>query len=62
VVGRRHQAAVPNANDCGSHVNISGTALAKNAPHKAGALKLMGYLVSEQAQKIYATASNEYPV
>jgi iron(III) transport system substrate-binding protein len=61
VVGRRHQAAVPNANDRGSHVNISGMALAKNAPHKAGALKLMGYLVSEQAQKIYATASNEYP-
>src|SRR5215813_7488338 len=52
----------PNANDRGSHVNISGMALAKYAPHKANALKLMAYLASEQAQKIYATANNEYPV
>ena len=52
----------PNANDRGSHVNISGMALAKNAPNKANALKLMEYLASEQAQKIYATANNEYPV
>jgi iron(III) transport system substrate-binding protein len=52
----------PNANDRGSHVNISGMALAKNAPNKANALKLMQYLASEPAQKIYATANNEYPV
>ena len=52
----------PNANERGSHVNISGMALAKNAPNKANALKLMEYLASEQAQKIYATANNEYPV
>jgi iron(III) transport system substrate-binding protein len=52
----------PNANDRGSHVNISGMALAKNAPNKANALKLMEYLASEPAQKIYATANNEYPV
>jgi len=52
----------PNANDRGSHVNISGMALAKNAPNKGNALKLMDYLASEEAQKIYATANNEYPV
>src|SRR6185295_6559621 len=52
----------PNAGDRGSHVNISGMALAKNAPNKANALKLMEYLASEQAQKIYATTNNEYPV
>jgi len=52
----------PNANDRGSHVNISGMALAKHAPHKANALTLMAFLASEQAQKIYATANNEYPV
>jgi iron(III) transport system substrate-binding protein len=52
----------PNANDRGSHVNISGMALAKNAPNKANALKLMEFLASDAAQKIYASANNEYPV
>jgi iron(III) transport system substrate-binding protein len=52
----------PNANDRGSHVNISGMALAKHAPNKANALKLMEFLASDEAQKIYATANNEYPV
>jgi iron(III) transport system substrate-binding protein len=52
----------PNANDRGTHVNISGMAMAKNAPNKAAALKLMEFLASDEAQKIYATANNEYPV
>jgi iron(III) transport system substrate-binding protein len=52
----------PNANDHGSHVNISGMALAKHAPNKANALKLMEFLASEEAQGIYAMANNEYPV
>jgi iron(III) transport system substrate-binding protein len=52
----------PNANDRGTHVNISGVAMAKNAPNRAAALKLMEYLASDEAQKIYATANNEYPV
>ena len=52
----------PNAADRGSHVNISGMAMAKHAPNKANALKLMEFLASEDAQKIYATANNEYPV
>src|SRR5262245_56267304 len=52
----------PNANDRGSHVNISGIAMAKNAPHRAAALQLMEFLASDEAQKIYATANNEYPV
>ncbi len=52
----------PNANDRGSHVNISGMALAKHAPNKANALKLMEFLASDEAQKIYANANNEYPV
>ena len=52
----------PNAGDRGSHINISGMALAKNAPNKANAAKLMEFLASDDAQKIYATANNEYPV
>jgi iron(III) transport system substrate-binding protein len=52
----------PNAKDRGTHVNISGMAMAKNAPNRATALKLMEFLASDEAQKIYAAANNEYPV
>jgi iron(III) transport system substrate-binding protein len=52
----------PNAGDRGSHVNISGMAMARHAPHKDNALKLMHFLASEEAQRIYAHANNEYPV
>ena len=60
--GKAIKPLFPNAGDRGSHVNISGMALAKHAPHKADALKLMEFLASEEAQKIYASANNEYPV
>lgn len=46
----------------GTHVNISGMALAKNAPNKAAALKLMTFLASDEAQRLYAEANNEYPI
>lgn len=52
----------PNTNDRGTHVNISGMVLAKHSPNKANAIKLMEYLSSEEAQKIYASVNNEYPV
>jgi iron(III) transport system substrate-binding protein len=46
----------------GTHVNISGASVAKNAPNKANAIKLLAFLVSDEAQKIYADANFEYPV
>jgi len=46
----------------GTHVNISGASIAKNAPNKANAVKLLEYLVSNDAQAIYAKANFEYPV
>lgn len=52
----------PNADDRGTHVNISGMALAAHAPNKANAVALMEYLASADAQKIYAEANGEYPV
>jgi iron(III) transport system substrate-binding protein len=52
----------PNAADRGTHVNISGMALAKHAPNKDAALKLMQFLASAEAQKIYAEQVYEYPV
>jgi iron(III) transport system substrate-binding protein len=46
----------------GTHMNISGMALAENSPNKDNALKLMQYLTSDEAQKIYAEQVYEYPV
>lgn len=52
----------PNAADRGTHVNISGMALAKYAPNKDNAVKFMEFLASGKAQEIYAEQVFEYPV
>jgi iron(III) transport system substrate-binding protein len=52
----------PSSADMGTHVNISGMLLAKNAPHKDNALKLMTFLASDEAQQLYANGNFEYPV
>lgn len=46
----------------GVHMNISGVAMAKNAPNEANALKLMEWLTSDKAQNLYAEVNGEYPV
>ncbi len=46
----------------GTHVNISGAAVAKHAPNGADAVRLLEFLVSEPAQAMYAQANYEYPV
>ena len=47
--------------ETGSHINVSGIGLIKNAPNKENAIKLMEFLTSESAQKIYTNTSYEYP-
>ena len=46
----------------GTHVNISGAAVARNSPNKANAVKLLEFLVSAPAQALYAQTNYEYPV
>jgi iron(III) transport system substrate-binding protein len=46
----------------GTHVNVSGVVLTRYAPNKANAVKLMEWLVGEQAQHMYADMNYEYPV
>jgi iron(III) transport system substrate-binding protein len=53
---------LPTFKDGGTQVNVSGAAIAKNSPNKAEAVKFLEYLVSDEAQKIYAEANYEYPV
>jgi iron(III) transport system substrate-binding protein len=52
----------PDNETRGAHVNISGMALAANAPNKENAIKLMEFLSGEEAQEIYADTNFEYPV
>lgn len=52
----------PNSGERGTHVNVSGMALAKHAPNREAAVKLMEFLSSDDAQEIYAEVNNEYPV
>ena len=46
----------------GTHVNISGAVVSKTAPNREEAVKLLEYLVSDEAQALYAKANFEYPV
>ena len=46
----------------GTHVNISGFAMAKNAPNKANAQKLAEWLVGDKAQSLYARQNFENPI
>ncbi len=52
----------PNQADRGTHMNISGMSLTPSAPNKEVAIKLMEFLASDTAQKMYADVNHEYPV
>lgn len=52
----------PNQDDRGTHINISGAGLAKHAPNKENAIRLLEFLLSDKAQEKFAQANNEYPV
>jgi iron(III) transport system substrate-binding protein len=53
---------LPTFQGGGTHVNVSGAAVARHAPNKDSAVKLLEYLVSDDAQKLYAEVNFEYPV
>lgn len=48
--------------DGGTHVNVSAAAIARNAPNKENAVKLVEYMLGEKAQALYADGNFEFPV
>ena len=52
----------PNQSTWGTHVNIAGGAVAKNAKNPANAIKFLEYLASAPAQDHFANGNNEWPV
>ena len=51
-----------NQDTTGTHVNISGAGVIANSNNPNGALKLMEWLSSDEAQGLYASSDKEYPV
>jgi iron(III) transport system substrate-binding protein len=52
----------PNQKTWGTHVNISGAGVLKNAPNREAAVRFLEYLASDEAQRYFADGNNEWPV
>jgi len=52
----------PNQKTTGTHINIAGGGVAKNAPHPQAAIQFLEYLASDSAQEYFADGNNEWPV
>jgi iron(III) transport system substrate-binding protein len=52
----------PNQQQRGTHINISGAGVAAYAPNQTNAVKFLEFLISPEAQKVFADANNEFPV
>ena len=51
----------PNQSSWGTHVNISGAGVMKNAPNREAAVRFLEYLASDEAQRYFADGNNEWP-
>jgi iron(III) transport system substrate-binding protein len=52
----------PNQANRGTHINISGGAVAKSSKNRDNAVKFLEYLASDEAQGYFANGNNEWPV
>jgi len=52
----------PDADGAGTQVNVAGGFIAKYAPNVDNANALIGFLLSDEAQSIYADTNYEFPV
>ena len=60
-VAERLGIVMPNQSTWGTHVNVSGAGVLKNAPHRTAAIKFLEYLASDDAQRYFADGNNEWP-
>ncbi len=52
----------PKQSDGGVHVNVSGAGVIKSSAHKKQAVAFLEWLVTKEAQAIFAGLNDEYPV
>jgi iron(III) transport system substrate-binding protein len=60
-IAERVGVVFPNQATWGTHVNVSGAGVLKNAPHRDAAIKFLEYLASDDAQRYFADGNNEWP-
>jgi len=53
---------LPNQDGRGAHMNVGGAGVVANAPNEDNAVRFLEFLASDQAQELFATANNEFPV
>jgi ABC-type sugar transport system permease subunit len=53
---------LPTFKDGGTHINVSGALVTKHAPNRDNAVKLIEYMTSNEAQRVFADVNFEYPV
>lgn len=53
---------LPTFRDGGTHVNVSGAVVARNAPNRDNAVKLLEFMTTPEAQRVLADVNYEYPV
>ena len=51
----------PDQASYGTHLNIAGAGVLKNAPHRKNAVKFLEYLAGDEAQAYFANGNNEWP-
>lgn len=61
-VGEQVGVFFPDQDGRGTHINVSGAGVAKYAPNKDNAVRFIEFLISEEAQVIFARGNFEYPV
>ena len=61
-IGEKIGVVLPNQSSWGTHVNVSGAGVMKNAPHREAAIRFLEYLASDEAQRYFADGNNEWPV
>jgi iron(III) transport system substrate-binding protein len=55
-------AVIPNQSTTGAHTNIRGGGVTAHAKHEKEAIALLEYMSGKEAQALFATLNNEYPV
>ncbi|HEY1104247.1 MAG TPA: extracellular solute-binding protein [Burkholderiaceae bacterium] len=60
-IAERVGVVFPNQSTWGTHLNIAGGAMARNAKNPANAVKFLEYLASPGAQEYFANGNNEWP-
>lgn len=61
-VAERVGVIFPNQKTWGTHVNVSGAGVMRNAPNRDNAVRFLEYLASDEAQRYFADGNNEWPV